>query len=80
MEILFLLLLMIIMAAALGSGFPVAFALPGAAIITISLAAISGYFFGGSVDAFFHSGGPSQWLSAVLPTSEGSIGKSSVIL
>ena len=71
MEILFLVLLMIIMAAALGSGFPVAFALPGAAIITISLAAIAGYFFGGSVDAFFHSGGPSQWLSAGVTNLRG---------
>ena len=71
MELLFLVLLMIIMAAALASGFPVAFALPGAAIITISLAAISGYFLGGSVDAFFHSGGPSQWLSAGVTNLRG---------
>ncbi|MDJ0614602.1 MAG: TRAP transporter large permease subunit, partial [Rhizobiaceae bacterium] len=64
MELFFLLVLMVIMAFALGSGYPVAFALPGAAIITIALAALSGWLFGGGTDAFFHSGGPSQWLSA----------------
>jgi len=47
MELVFLALLLILLAAALGSGYPVAFALPGAAIVTISLAAISGYLFGG---------------------------------
>ena len=39
MELLFLALLIFIMAVALGSGYPVAFALPGAAIITVLLAA-----------------------------------------
>ena len=39
MEHLFLSLLVIIMIAALASGFPVAFALPGSAIISIGLAA-----------------------------------------
>ena len=71
MELFFLVVLMIIMGAALGSGFPVAFALPGSAIITIGLAAASGYFFGGSVDAFFHSGGPSQWLTAGVTNLRG---------
>jgi len=42
MEIFFLLVLMGTMAYALASGFPVAFALPGSAIITIALAAIAG--------------------------------------
>jgi hypothetical protein len=37
MELFFLAMLVIIMATALGSGYPVAFALPGAAIITIIL-------------------------------------------
>ncbi len=64
MELFFLLVLIVIMATALGSGYPVAFALPGAAIITIVLAAISGYLFAGNTDAYFHSGGPSEWLSA----------------
>ena len=40
MELIFLALLIILMAWALGVGFPVAFALPGSAIITISLAAV----------------------------------------
>ena len=39
MEHLFLALLVIIMIGALASGFPVAFALPGSAIISIGLAA-----------------------------------------
>ncbi len=71
MEIYFLLLLIIIMATALGSGYPVAFALPGAAIITIGLAAVTGYIFAGSPDAYFHSGGPQQWLSAGVTNLRG---------
>ncbi len=71
MELFFLALLIIIMATALGSGFPVAFALPGAAIITIVLAAVSGYFFAGNLDAYFHSGGPSQWLTAGVTNLRG---------
>ncbi len=64
MELFFLILLLVIMIGALTSGFPVAFALPGAAVITISLAALSGYIFAGDVDAYFVLGGPNQWLSA----------------
>ncbi len=64
MEIYFLILLIVIMATALGSGYPVAFALPGAAILTIGAAAVCGYLFAGNPDAYFHSGGPQQWLSA----------------
>ncbi|MCM2563571.1 TRAP transporter large permease subunit [Lutimaribacter sp. EGI FJ00015] len=64
MELFFLLILVLLMATALGSGYPVAFALPGAAIISIGLAAGAGYLFAGNADAYFHSGGPSQWLSA----------------
>ena len=71
MELLFLALLMLIMAAALGSGFPVAFALPGAAIISIGLAAGAGYLFESNVDAYFHSGGPGQWLSAGVTNLRG---------
>ncbi len=72
MELFFLAILIITMAAALGSGFPVAFALPGAAIISIVLAAVSGFLFaGGNVDAFFHSGGPSQWLTAGVTNLRG---------
>ena len=71
MELFFLALLVMIMATALGSGYPVAFALPGAAIITIALAAGSGYLFAGTTDAYFHSGGPSQWLSAGVTNLRG---------
>jgi len=71
MELFFLALLLITLAAALGSGYPVAFALPGAAILTISLAAIAGYLFGGGVDAYFAHGGPSQWLSAGVTNLRG---------
>lgn len=71
MELLFLLLLVLIMAVALGSGYPVAFALPGAAIISISLAAACGYLFAGEVDAYFAQGGPGQWLSAGVTNLRG---------
>ncbi len=71
MELFFLAMLLVTLAAALGSGYPVAFALPGAAIVTICSAAIAGYLFGGSVDAFFAHGGPSQWLSAGVTNLRG---------
>jgi tripartite ATP-independent transporter DctM subunit len=71
MELLFLAILVLIMATALGSGYPVAFALPGAAILTIGLAAGAGLLFGGGTDAFFHTGGPSQWLSAGVTNLRG---------
>lgn len=64
MELLFLLLLILLMAIALGSGYPVAFALPGSAILTIFIAALCGYLFAGNVDAYFVHGGPGQWLSS----------------
>ncbi len=71
MELVFLALLLIVLALALGCGYPVAFALPGAAIITISVAAICGYAFGGGVDAYFAQGGPGQWLSAGVTNLRG---------
>ncbi|MEO9778222.1 MAG: TRAP transporter large permease subunit [Sedimentitalea sp.] len=71
MELLFLFILIVIMATALASGFPVAFALPGSAIITIALAAGSGYIFADNPDAYFHSGGPSQWLTAGVTNLRG---------
>ncbi len=64
MELLFLGLLFFIMIWALTSGFPVAFALPGSAIITVGLAALSGYIFANDPSAYFAQDGPSQWLSA----------------
>lgn len=71
MELVFLALLIILLALALGSGYPVAFALPGAAIITIGLAALSGHLFAGNMDAYFAQDGPSQWLSAGVTNLRG---------
>jgi tripartite ATP-independent transporter DctM subunit len=70
-ELIFLALLIILMAWALGVGFPVAFALPGSAIITISLAAIFGHFFAGNVNAFFAQGGPESWLTSGVTNLRG---------
>ncbi len=71
MEILFLIILVVTMVTALGSGFPVAFALPGSAIFTIALAAISGAIFGGGTDAYFAHGDPIQWLNAGVTNFRG---------
>lgn len=64
MEVLFLLILIVLMVGALISGFPVAFALPGSAIIAITLAGLSGWLFAGDSSFFFEEGGPVQWLTA----------------
>ena len=64
MELFFLIVLVVLMASALGSGFPVAFALPGAAILSILLAGLTGYLVAGDPSAYFFSGSPWQWLSA----------------
>ena len=64
MELYFLFLLFILMMFALGMGFPVAFALPGSAILSIILAAITGSILFDDVGAFFSQDGPSEWLSA----------------
>lgn len=64
MELVFLGVLFLLMAVALVSGFPVAFALPGSAIIAVLLAAGCGYLFEGDVGAYFAQDGPKQWLSA----------------
>ena len=71
MELLFLLILILTMAIALGSGFPVAFALPGSAILSISLAAICGFIFENNIDAYYHSGSASQWISAGVTNLRG---------
>ncbi|NVK34637.1 MAG: TRAP transporter large permease subunit [Rhodobacteraceae bacterium] len=71
MELYFLALLVLLMAFALGSGFPVAFALPGSAIITIGVAALCGTLFSTGPDAFFGHGGPGQWLSAGVTNFRG---------
>ncbi len=64
MELYFLILLFILMMVALGLGFPVAFALPGSAILSIGLAAVTGLVLFGDVKAFFAQDGPVEWLSA----------------
>ena len=64
MELYFLVLLIAIMVFALTSGFPVAFSLPGAAILSVAIAAFCGWIFEGNVDAYFVLGGPNEWLSA----------------
>ncbi len=66
MEIFFLILLLVIMGVALGSGFPVAFALPGAAIITITLAGVSGWIFSGNASAYFYQDGPIGWITSAI--------------
>ena len=71
MELLFLFILIFIMISALGSGFPVAFALPGSAILTISLAALCGFLFEGDVAAYFAHGDPGQWLTAGVTNLRG---------
>jgi tripartite ATP-independent transporter DctM subunit len=71
MEIVFLLILITTMMLALGGGFPVAFALPGSAILTIGLAALSGYIFTGDVASFFAHGDPLQWLNAGVTNFRG---------
>lgn len=64
MELVFLTILVVLMIGALVSGFPVAFALPGSAILAISLAALTGWLFAGDSSAYFADGGPVQWLTA----------------
>jgi tripartite ATP-independent transporter DctM subunit len=64
MELLFLAILILMMVIALSSGYPVAFSLPGAAILSIGAAALSGFLIAGDSSAYFIEGGPFQWLSA----------------
>ncbi|MEL6872461.1 MAG: hypothetical protein AAFO62_06650, partial [Pseudomonadota bacterium] len=71
MELFFLAILILVMALALASGFPVAFALPGAAITTIGLAAASGALFAGDASAYFAQGGPIDWLTAGVTNFRG---------
>ena len=64
MELVFLALLVLLMVTALTSGFPVGFALPGSAILSIAAAALCGWIFAGDTGAYFAHGGPIEWLSA----------------
>ena len=58
MELFFLAVLFVLMIYALGSGYPVAFALPGSAIVTILLAGFFGILFQGDSGAYFIQDGP----------------------
>ena len=71
MELVFLLLLILLMIWALGSGFPVAFSLPGSAILAIGAAALCGWLFAGDTSAYFAQGGPVQWLTAGVTNFRG---------
>lgn len=71
MELFFLALLVLTMAGALAVGFPVAFALPGSAILTIGVASLAGALFAGDVSAFFAQDGPVQWLNAGVTNFRG---------
>ena len=71
MEAFFLGFLILMMMVALGVGFPVAFALPGAAIFTIALAAVSGALFAGDASAYFGSGTATEWLTSAVTNFRG---------
>ena len=71
MELFFLALLFLIMMYALGSGYPVAFALPGAAILTIVIAGVTGYALTGDSGAYFIQDGPIEWLTAGVTNFRG---------
>lgn len=71
MELFFLGILLLTMVMALSAGYPVAFALPGAAIISIVLAGITGYVFTGDSGAYFAQDGPIEWLSAGVTNFRG---------
>ncbi|MCZ6863080.1 MAG: TRAP transporter large permease subunit, partial [Alphaproteobacteria bacterium] len=71
MEIFFLIMLIVLMAMTLAAGYPVAFALPGSAIMTILIAAAAGYIFAGDVEAYFSVGGPTEWLNAGITNFRG---------
>ena len=64
MELVFLVVLILLMVFALMAGFPVGFALPGSAILSIAAAALCGWIFADDPSAYFAHGGPIEWLSA----------------
>ncbi|NYS24901.1 TRAP transporter large permease subunit [Rhodobacteraceae bacterium 2376] len=71
MEVVFLFILVAMMMFTLGIGFPVAFALPGSAIVTIGLAAGTGWLFTGDASSFFMHGTAVEWLSAGVTNFRG---------
>jgi len=71
MEVFFIVLLILLMAGALAMGYPVAFALPGSAILTIAIASFCGWLFAGDVGSYFAQDGPIQWLTAGVTNFRG---------
>ena len=71
MELFFLAVLFVLMIYALGSGYPVAFALPGSAIVTIFLAGFFGFIVEGDSGAYFIQDGPIEWLTAGVTNFRG---------
>ena len=71
MELFFLAILILTMVAALGSGYPVAFALPGSAIFAIAAAGLCGLIFAGDSGAYFAQGNPIQWFNAGVTNFRG---------
>ncbi|MEK9707738.1 MAG: TRAP transporter large permease subunit, partial [Alphaproteobacteria bacterium] len=71
MELFFIALLILLMGGALAVGYPVAFALPGSAILTIAAASLFGWLFTGDVSSFFAQDGPTQWLTAGVTNFRG---------
>ncbi len=64
MDLIFLSILILMMMLGLGLGFPVAFALPGSALVTIALAAASGWVFAADSTAYFATGSAGEWMTA----------------
>ena len=71
MELYFIGLLVLLMAGALAMGYPVAFALPGSAILTIAIASLVGWLFTGDTGSYFAQDGPIQWLTAGVTNFRG---------
>lgn len=71
MEVFFIAVLVLLMASALAMGYPVAFALPGSAILTIALASFFGWAFTGDTGSYFAQDGPIQWLTAGVTNFRG---------
>jgi tripartite ATP-independent transporter DctM subunit len=71
MELYFIGLLVLLMAGALAMGYPVAFALPGSAILTIAIASLLGWLFTGDTGSYFAQDGPIQWLTAGVTNFRG---------
>ena len=71
MEVLIIFIFVLIMMASLGIGFPVGFALPGAAIISLFLAGVAGLIFEGNPNAYFAYDGPIEWINAGITNFRG---------